>query len=336
MRHSTAIVAVMFAITAAACGKYLDDRQSSYGTAPITVGGTNAYPQIGFPACYDPRDQGYFSPLTSSYAETDRNNNRTVLDARDGLASKVKAFAMEADFDIAGWTVTDRFRFSDISGAYDENAPFVTETAPFFTQFGEPTARLRYATGPLSARIYADLESLGIVASDLRAAGVWEVGEGKIRTTAGVYNSRQDIRLFWNFTSTLQDLAGGGRNAPTNINTATVIPATDAGALVYGFAVGRPFSINHPEKQKQAAEATLEVTRTGEDTSQPEVGASAQWTSASRENVSGTSTVTSRQASSGSADCITVTDVVIIEGEETRAEKQMCRAPGSARHLILF
>jgi surface antigen len=91
-----------------------------------------------------------------------------------------------------------------------------------------------------------------------------------------------------------------------------------------------------PEEQKQAAEATLEATRAADGESQPAVGASAEWTSASRENVSGTSTVTSRQASgSGGADCITVTDVVIIEGEETRAEKRMCRAPGSARYSIV-
>lgn len=91
-----------------------------------------------------------------------------------------------------------------------------------------------------------------------------------------------------------------------------------------------------PEEQKQAAEATLEATRADDGTAQPEIGASAQWTSATRENVSGTSTVTSRQAAGGSgADCITVTDVVIIEGEETRAEKRMCRAPGSARYSIV-
>jgi hypothetical protein len=37
----------------------------------------------------------------------------------------------------------------------------------------------------------------------------------------------------------------------------------------------------------------------------------------------------------GELDCITVTDIVIIEGEETRAEKRMCRAPGSARYSII-
>jgi surface antigen len=90
-----------------------------------------------------------------------------------------------------------------------------------------------------------------------------------------------------------------------------------------------------PEEQKQAAEATLTATRSDDGGARPEVGASASWTSASRENVSGTSTVTSREASRGDLDCITVTDVVIIEGEETRAEKRMCRAPGSARYSII-
>jgi len=90
-----------------------------------------------------------------------------------------------------------------------------------------------------------------------------------------------------------------------------------------------------PEEQKQAAEATLNATRADDGAAGPEVGASASWTSATRDNVSGTSTVTRRDASSGNADCITVTDVVIIEGEEARAEKRMCKAPGSARYSIV-
>lgn len=90
-----------------------------------------------------------------------------------------------------------------------------------------------------------------------------------------------------------------------------------------------------PEEQKQAAEATLSATRTAESGVAPEVGASAAWTSNTRADVSGTSTVTGRQAASNDLDCITVTDVVIISGEETRAEKRMCRAPGSARYSIV-
>ncbi|ABD25772.1 hypothetical protein Saro_1328 [Novosphingobium aromaticivorans DSM 12444] len=88
-----------------------------------------------------------------------------------------------------------------------------------------------------------------------------------------------------------------------------------------------------PEEQKQAAAATLEATR-GDD-----VGSSASWTSNTRENVSGTSTVTARNdevAANGGRgmQCITVTDVIIVNGEETTANKRMCRAPGSARYAL--
>lgn len=91
-----------------------------------------------------------------------------------------------------------------------------------------------------------------------------------------------------------------------------------------------------PEEQKQAAEATLAATRSEEGATGPAVGTSAEWTSTTRDNVRGSSTVTGRQAAAAdNSDCITVTDVVIIEGEEARAEKRMCRAPGSARYAIV-
>lgn len=86
-----------------------------------------------------------------------------------------------------------------------------------------------------------------------------------------------------------------------------------------------------PAEQKQAAAATLEATR-GETA---DVGSTASWTSATRENVSGTSTVTARNDDARTGgQCITVTDVIIVNGEETTANKRMCRAPGSARYAL--
>lgn len=86
-----------------------------------------------------------------------------------------------------------------------------------------------------------------------------------------------------------------------------------------------------PAEQKQAAAATLEATR-GDNA---DVGASSSWSSKTRENVSGTSTVTARNDDDRSgAQCITVTDVIIVNGEETTANKHMCRAPGSARYAL--
>ena len=100
------------------------------------------------------------------------------------------------------------------------------------------------------------------------------------------------------------------------------------------------------EEQEQAAEATLEVTSVTDEEGNdivdeecsvavPEVGRSASWTSESRNDVSGTSTVTAREASQGGNDCITATDVIIVEGEETRADERMCRLAGSPRYTIV-
>ena len=93
-----------------------------------------------------------------------------------------------------------------------------------------------------------------------------------------------------------------------------------------------------PAEQKQAASATTEATRgaDGNTTEPPPVGASSSWTSETRENVSGTSTVVARNdTDKGGMQCITVSDVIIVNGEETTANKRMCRKPGSARYALM-
>ena len=90
-----------------------------------------------------------------------------------------------------------------------------------------------------------------------------------------------------------------------------------------------------PEEQKQAADATLEITRGTTTDDKAQIGATTAWTSETRDGVSGRSTVTAREEVAASGmDCIMVTDVIIVSGEETRADKRMCRAPGSARYSI--
>ncbi len=78
-------------------------------------------------------------------------------------------------------------------------------------------------------------------------------------------------------------------------------------------------------EQRKASEATDEAIRGG-------VGTTATWTSESRPNVSGQSVATGEETLADGSHCMTVTDVVIIDGEETRAPKRMCRQPGSARY----
>ena len=83
-----------------------------------------------------------------------------------------------------------------------------------------------------------------------------------------------------------------------------------------------------PAEQVQAAAATEEVTR-GE-----EVGATANWTSETRANVSGSSTIAAKNELADGTQCMNVTDIVIVEGEETRVSKRMCKGPGQARYVL--
>lgn len=90
-----------------------------------------------------------------------------------------------------------------------------------------------------------------------------------------------------------------------------------------------------PEEQKQAAQATLDATRAEGEGADVAVGSSASWTSGTREDVSGSSTVIARNDDDEDGlQCITVSDVVIVKGEETRADKRMCRRPPAARYAL--
>jgi len=76
-------------------------------------------------------------------------------------------------------------------------------------------------------------------------------------------------------------------------------------------------------EQQQAALATDRAISGG-------VGRTATWTSDTRAHVSGSSVVTAQDRGGG---CVTVTDIVIIDGEETRAPKRMCRRPPTNRYV---
>jgi hypothetical protein len=83
-----------------------------------------------------------------------------------------------------------------------------------------------------------------------------------------------------------------------------------------------------PEERQMADAASEQVV------AQEEVGATAEWVSPSRAEVSGSSTVTAMNSQPTGATCLDITDVIIIDGEEARRTKTMCRAPGETRYTL--
>lgn len=118
----------------------------------------------------------------------------------------------------------------------------------------------------------------------------------------------------------------GGRLGPVGNVVNSVVPV---GSLL-GEAVA---SMLDCREQRQAATATEQAVERAERAERGEaVGSSASWQSETRPNVSGTSTVTAVDTSGGD-QCMTVTDIIIVDGEETTAPKRMCKRPPSNRYV---
>ena len=77
------------------------------------------------------------------------------------------------------------------------------------------------------------------------------------------------------------------------------------------------------KEQRQAANATSKALEGG-------VGTEVSWKSETRQNVTGSSKVTGQQKLADGSQCMTVTDVDIIDGEETTVPKRMCRGKGES------
>ena len=118
-------------------------------------------------------------------------------------------------------------------------------------------------------------------------------------------------------------LGGIGRSILGRVGGGSVANIVSPVGSMLGDAI---MSMLDCREQEQAAQATEEATRGGN------VGDSASWQSETRPNVTGTSTVTAVDTSGGD-NCVTVTDIVIVDGEETRAPKRMCRRPPTNRYV---
>lgn len=81
------------------------------------------------------------------------------------------------------------------------------------------------------------------------------------------------------------------------------------------------------KEQKQAAEATEAAVTRG-------VGTTETWSSDSREGVSGSSTTQSATKLADGTRCMIVKDVIIVDGEETKSDKKMCRKPGASGYTV--
>ncbi len=234
--------------------KWLDDRTPSYQFVPIRVTGTNADPTFTGPANFDLKKDSLLSPNSSSIVTLDGDNNITRDDVRGGQHAVVKSVGLDAQFDVGGWTISEKFRIADIGGSNMSIRPIaVAPAAALAFVYGGPGGALSFATGPQagqaipnpaalngnglltsSLQLYTKVNSLDNATNDIRASRVWRVGDGNLTTTVGYYKSSQDYGVELSFLNLLTDVRGDGDSALVNIRTAGGVPVTQDGYLAYG------------------------------------------------------------------------------------------------------
>ena len=239
-------------------GKYLDDRQPPNAEYPVLLSGSNDKPTIASLPGTDVRRDTLNSKYTSTNLTMDENNNPMAIDQRRGIHGVSRAFGVETQFDIGGWTVSDRFRYASNSGSFNQELPFVFgPAAAMGTIVGGPGATFSYATGPnagqsisspatlsggsgllfLQLELYGKINKLDHVANDLRATRVWNLGSGKLTTTAGLYASQQSVQVLTNLNNSVVSVEGKAGSSYIDVTAANGTRMTDGGIMGYSFVM---------------------------------------------------------------------------------------------------
>jgi outer membrane receptor protein involved in Fe transport len=242
-------------------GKYLNDSVPFYDIVPMRVTGTDDNPTYSNVANFSVNRDTLLSRYNVSNLTLDQNNEPVTRNIRNGQHSVVKSIGFESQMNLSDWTVTERFRYSNIGGTFFDLFPLITGSASDIAEgIGGAGATLSYARGSNAGQTIANPAALngnGLAAlfvtgdnrmlsfdnitNDLRASRVWKVGGGDLTTTVGFYASRQKAKAFKTYNVLAMEIRGDGKASPLNINGADGASYSQDGYLGFGGAnVGLP------------------------------------------------------------------------------------------------
>ncbi len=232
-------------------GKYLNDKSPQYLSGPVRITGTNDDPTFESFNGYDVRHDSMLSGYLPGVITLDGSNNPTVIPMSTGMNAEVKSIGLESQFTVHDWTITQRARYSQISGGTTRNlisAVYAGNALP--ASLGAGTGTFSYATGPMAGQTITNLATINgnglVVASslnridatkldnainDIRASRAFEIGGNELTVTAGLYNSLQNLGSDWLYGNHLQVVGADGSSALIDWTNAGGIPQTQGGYL---------------------------------------------------------------------------------------------------------
>ncbi|AJP72138.1 TonB-dependent receptor domain-containing protein [Sphingomonas hengshuiensis] len=231
--------------------KLLDDRAPSYAVYPVAITGSNDKPVFKNIGGFDILKDTMFSPNISTLLTLDGNNQVRQFPVKNGQHPKSKSIGLETQFEVGGWTMTNRMRYTSTSGEFLRAFPStVGPIATIAASLAGAGATATYANGPNAGKaVPTDANGNGLLsnffvntynlrngdhfADDFRATRVWRVGGGNLTVTGGLYIAAQTLTVDALQISMVTDVVGDGRASLVNLTTAGGVAQTQDGVYAY-------------------------------------------------------------------------------------------------------
>ena len=200
--------------------KHLDDQTPTTLPVPVSVSNQRISTIDGI----DPRTATFYSPYWVPDVTLDKGNRRIASDVNDGLTVKSNTVGLEAQWRIGnGWTLSENFRKSHNSGRFIGVFPANNGTVGNYVFATGPAAGKPYNGRAFSAVVFnTSIDDAGSTMSDTRLAKSFTLADqSKLTATAGLYASRQQLGLTWNFNEYLMQASG---DKPALLRTASSTP----------------------------------------------------------------------------------------------------------------
>lgn len=278
--------------------KHLADSTPTYLPVPVRLNGNKIEEIPGV----DPRTAYFINSNFTQDVVTDRHGNRQVTDPSEGLKVGVDAFGLEAQVALgSGWSATNRFRHSRISGRF--LGVFPAGSAP--TDPANGANQYTGSTPVFSAHVFnTALDDMGNVFNDLRLQKNFELGGGsKLGLTGGLFTGQQKIAQTWYWNRYNIGLSGENAALYDNAGAVSNLPVADGtqtwgGCCMQNFAYDinatAPYAALSYEGGALTVDASLRHDRQrGTGYFMTDVGTSGVWDRAGASRVSYTTSANS-------------------------------------------
>lgn len=200
--------------------KHLNDHTPTTLPVPVTVSGGRVSEIAGI----DPRYVTFYSPNWVRDVTLTKGNGQASSDVNDGLGVKSTTVGLEAQLRLGeGWTLSENARWADNTGRFIGVFPSNNGSVGNYTFATGPNAGKPYAGRAFNAVVFnTSIDDAGNALSDTKLAKTFALADGaKLTATGGLYLSRQNLGLTWNFNEYLMQASG---DKPALLQTASSTP----------------------------------------------------------------------------------------------------------------